>query len=310
MPHYEYFDIPGMDWLGKPIKECLTPLQVSSVAHQLGKKQILSETFAGCGHNVGHDELKGLYEWQMVHGITLLCQHLNGYSLRGLRKRDYPPALNYQQPWWKHYRLFNDTVSRIGKILTEGEVKYDTLLIHPQSSAWLLFDSLTNEGLDELNNDLLSVIRTLEQKHILFHFGDETMMERHAYVDGKTLVIGQQRYTKIVLPRYIRLFENTERLLDEYRKNGGLIVTAEELPANTIVDNSNITYTERIFEDQKIYYFVNSNPTEQKAHITKGNIRIHPDTGDAESFFVSKTIRMNKTMNKQKKEFRIFDTSK
>ena len=167
MPHYEYFDIPGMDWLGKPIKECLTPLQVSSVAHQLGKKQILSETFAGCGHNVGHDELKGLYEWQMVHGITLLCQHLNGYSLRGLRKRDYPPALNYQQPWWKHYRLFNDTVSRIGKILTEGEVKYDTLLIHPQSSAWLLFDSLTNEGLDELNNDLLSVIRTLEQKHIL-----------------------------------------------------------------------------------------------------------------------------------------------
>lgn len=284
MPHYEYFDIPGMDWLGKPIKECLTPLQVSSVAHQLGKKQILSETFAGCGHNVGHDELKGLYEWQMVHGITLLCQHLNGYSLRGLRKRDYPPALNYQQPWWKHYRLFNDTVSRIGKILTEGEVKYDTLLIHPQSSAWILFDSLTNEGLDALNDDLLLVMRTLEQKHILFHFGDETIMERHAYVDGKTLVIGQQRYTKIVLPRYIRLFENTERLLDEYRKNGGLIVTAEELPANTIVDNSNITYTERIFEDQKIYYFVNSNPTEQRVYITKGNIRIHPETGETEPF--------------------------
>ena len=121
MPHYEYFDIPGMDWLGRPIKRSLTPWQVSSVAHQLGKEQVLSETFAGCGHNVGHNELKALYEWQMVHGITLLCQHLAGYSMRGLRKRDYPPALNYQSPWWKDYRIFNDSMSRIGKVLTEGK---------------------------------------------------------------------------------------------------------------------------------------------------------------------------------------------
>lgn len=60
MPHYEYFDIPGMDWLGKNMKECLTSLQVSSAAQQLGKRQILSETFAGCGHNIGHEEMKGV----------------------------------------------------------------------------------------------------------------------------------------------------------------------------------------------------------------------------------------------------------
>ena len=33
---------------------------------------ILSETFALCGHNVSFAELKGIYEWQMVHGINLL----------------------------------------------------------------------------------------------------------------------------------------------------------------------------------------------------------------------------------------------
>lgn len=280
MPHYEYFDIPGMDWLGKNVKECLTPLQVSSVAHQLGKKQILSETFAGCGHNVGHDELKGLYEWQMVHGITLLCQHLNGYSLRGLRKRDYPPALNYQQPWWKYYRKFNDTVSRIGKLLTEGTVAYDTLLIHPQTSAWILFDNGKNEGLDELNRDFLKTIRILEEKHICFHLGDETLMERHAYVDGACLVIGTQRYTRIVLPRHLRLFENTGRLLEEYRRQGGVILAAEEIPANPIINNPHITYTERMIEGQKICYFVNTNSTEQKAYIKKGSRRILPETGE------------------------------
>lgn len=290
MPHYEYFDIPGMDWLGKNIKECLTPLQVSSVAHQLGKKQVLSETFAGCGHNVGHDELKGLYEWQMVHGINLLCQHLNGYSLRGLRKRDYPPALNYQQPWWKHYRKFNDTVARIGKLLAEGTVAFDTLLIHPQTSAWLLFDSGKNEGLEELDRAFLDVIKALECKHVCFHLGDETVMERHAYVDGAALVIGTQRYTKIILPRYIRLFESTERLLAEYRRQGGVILSAEDVPANPIVDNPRITYTERILEGQRLCYFVNTNPTEQTATIGKGSKRILPETGEVVPFYGSHTF--------------------
>lgn len=284
MPHYEYFDIPGMDWLGKEKKDCLTLLQVSSAAHQLGKDQILSESFAGCGHNVGHDELKGLFEWQMVHGITLLCQHLSGYSLRGLRKRDYPPALNYQQPWWKYSRLFNDTVSRVGRILTEGRVFFDTLLIHPQSSAWILFDSLECKGLDELNEKLLSVIRTLEAKHICFHLGDETLMERHAYVEGKSLVIGTQRYKRIILPEHLKLFESTIRLLKEYQENGGLIVTAEELPANDVIDNPHITFTERIFDFGKVYYFVNSSQSEQKAYIARGNTRIIPETGECIPF--------------------------
>ncbi len=38
MPHYEYFTIPGMDWLGRRIYPCLTPVQLASVAAQTGKK--------------------------------------------------------------------------------------------------------------------------------------------------------------------------------------------------------------------------------------------------------------------------------
>ena len=284
MPHYEYFDIPGMDWLGRPIKKSLTPWQVSAVAHQLGKSQVLSETFAGCGHNVGHDELKALFEWQMVHGITLLCQHLAGYSMRGLRKRDYPPALNYQSPWWNDYRVFNDTVSRIGKLLTDGEVKYDTLLIHPQSSAWVLYDYFKNEGLDQLNDAFIAKIDALEAKHILFHLGDETIMERHARVEGASIVIGTQRYTRVVLPEGECYFDSTEKLLLEYIKNGGIVTTVDDIPANPIIDNPKITFTERVLGDEKLYYFVNTNPTEELAFVTRGNRRIIAETGDAVDF--------------------------
>lgn len=168
MSHYEYFSIPGMDWLGRNIdKDCFTPKQVSSVAEQLGKQQVLSETYALCGHNVSFDELKGIYEWQMVHGINLLCQHLEGYSLRGIRKRDYPPAMYYQQPWWNVYDKFVDAMSREGMILSQGKKRVDVLLIHPQTTAWTLFDNDKNHGLDELNEKFKNAVAELE-KSILF----------------------------------------------------------------------------------------------------------------------------------------------
>ncbi len=174
MPHYEYMTMPGMDWLGRRIPHCLTPLQVASVSHQLGKKQILSETFACCGHNVGMDELKAIFQWQLVYGITRLCPHLEGYSLAGSRKRDYPPAMYYQQPWWEEYGIFNDAMSRIGMILSEGEVQYDTLLLHNQSSAWKCYDNGENKDIDMYTQALLEEYRILDQKHILHQFSWHT----------------------------------------------------------------------------------------------------------------------------------------
>ncbi len=284
MPHYEYLTMPGMDWLGRDIYDCFTPLQVASASHQLGKKQILSETFACCGHNVGMDELKAIYQWQMVHGITRLCQHLEGYSLAGLRKRDYPPAMYYQQPWWKEYRNFNDAMSRIGMILTEGEVKYDTLLMHNQSSAWKCYDDRENKDLEMYNQALLEDYRILNRKHILFHFGDEILMERHAYVEGNTLVIGAQKYKTIVIPKNNGFMEKTDRLLKEFRENGGIITTAEDIAENDICSSPMITYTERTFKDYKVYYFINNHPETVTADFRQGGKVMNIETGELRPF--------------------------
>ena len=129
MPHYEYFHIPGVDKLDRHIDDWFTGIQLGSAAQQLGKKQTITESFALCGHNVSFSELRGLYEWQARYGATLLCPHLEGYSLRGIRKRDYPPAMYEQQPWWEEYSKFVTAVSRIGMIMSESEVHFNTLLI-------------------------------------------------------------------------------------------------------------------------------------------------------------------------------------
>jgi len=243
MPHYEYFNIPGMDWLGRGIFDNLNHIQVASVANQLDKEAVLSETFALCGHNVNFHELKGIYEWQMVHGINLLCQHLEGYSLRGMRKRDYPPAMYYQQPWWSEYDKFIDAMSRVGMLLNEGKVKTDVLVIEPMTTAWTMFNSTNNPGLKELDNRFLALIKSIEKKHIQYHLGDEIIIERHGYVKDGKLVIGSQKYSKLIISHCEELLDNTENLLKEFVQTGGKIITAEELEANKVISSEDITYT-------------------------------------------------------------------
>jgi hypothetical protein len=138
-----------MDWLGRPIYDCLTATALGSAAAQLGKKQVLSETFALAGHGVELNDLKRIYEWQMVRGINLLCPHLEGYSLRGIRKRDYPPAMYCQQPWWDDADTFFDSLSRIGMLLTEGKISADTLVIINQTTAWKLYCGLKVPGSED-----------------------------------------------------------------------------------------------------------------------------------------------------------------
>lgn len=231
MPHYEFFHVPGMDWLGRHINPPTTPLQVASVAHQVGRPAILSETFALTGWNVSFEELKWMFDWQMVRGITLLCQHLEGYSLRGIRKRDYPPSLFYQQPWWDKYRPFNDYVSRLGMLLSEGEAAFEVLVIHPQSSAWLHYDDARNAGIEELDRLFLAVTEALECAHVPFHYGDERILRRHGQVDGVKLRVGRQRYSVVIVPPLDTLDGSTVSLLQEYAANNGTLIWVGRQPA-------------------------------------------------------------------------------
>lgn len=285
MPHYEYFTVPGMDCLGRGVIYDLTPYQIGSACQQLGKKQVMSESFAGCGFGVGFEDLKKIYEHQMIHGVNFLCPHLEGYSLRGLRKRDWPPAMFYQQPWWDKYDVFCDAVARTGNILAEGTPCPDTLVIHPTTTAWSLYNENDNTELNEFYENYKKILNDLDSKHIQFHLGDETLIERHGRVEGSKFIIGEMSYDRVVLPENLILFDNTKKLIDEFVKNGGKIVSPEEVKAeNGIVDNENIIYTKRIYEDFDVYYFLNHTDENQNANISVAGKRIDAITGDIVPF--------------------------
>lgn len=285
MPHYEYFTVPGMDCLGRGVIYDLTSYQLGSACQQLGKKIVMSESFAGCGFGVGFEELKKIYEHQMIHGANFLCPHLEGYSLRGLRKRDWPPAMFYQQPWWEKYNVFCDTVARTGNILAEGKSCPDTLLVHPMTTAWTFYNENGNEGLEEFYQEFKKTVNDFDKMHIQFHLGDETLIERHGRIEGNKFIIGEMAYERVVLPENLILFDNTMKLIAEFVANGGVVVTPDEVATeNEIVDNENVIYTKRNYDDFSVYYFLNHTDENQKTNISVAGKRIDALTGEIVPF--------------------------
>jgi hypothetical protein len=223
--------IPGIDWLRRMISSPVVPRQVGSVANQLGKKFVLSESFALCGWNVSFEELKWIAEWQYVNGVNLLCQHLEGYTLRGLRKRDYPPSLFIQQPWWREYEYFNSYFARLGMMMSEGESKVEVLMLHPMRSGWILYDGRQNEAIRKLDADFVQASEALSGLHIEYHYGDETILQRHGKVEGSRLIVGKCSYRVVAIPSMKTLDKNTLELLLQFADNGGKIISMGEFPA-------------------------------------------------------------------------------
>ncbi|MDD6800191.1 MAG: hypothetical protein PUE85_07230 [Firmicutes bacterium] len=239
MPMYEYMHIPGIDWLGRGVGrdrvkpdhvESVTPLQLGSVAAQLGKHHVISEMFALAGWDVSFRELRFIAEWQFLGGVNMICQHLEGYTLRGMRKGDYPPGMFYQSPWWNEYKNFNDTLSRLGMLLANGESDPGILLLHPMHSVWLKY---TNDNLNaeqEYDDTFNLANYTLDELHLVYHLGDETIMARHGRVENGRLIIGKCSYHTVFIPSIFGLDRSTVELFKKFEEEGGRIISLGEKP--------------------------------------------------------------------------------
>ena len=301
MACYEYFHEPGIDWLGRKISTPFIPKQLGSVARQLGRKT-LTESFALCGWDVSLNELKWIMQWQMVNGVTSLCPHLEGYSLRGERKRDYPASVFYQLPWFKEaYKPFAEFICKTGTLLDTGLEEAPILLIEPLQTAYIKHNPKNTEKINELQSRFENITNELSSNHMLYHYGDESIMEHFGSAKNDKLVIGKCEYSTVIMPNMQSITESTLKLLTEFSRNGGKLYFAGEMPslvngakderlkylkaekadlnaikkeygfANITTDgkeNKNIQYTKRITDNGDIiYYLVNLSDEEQSVTV-------------------------------------------
>ena len=233
MPFYEYEDIPGIDKLKRSVDNPVAAKQVSSVARQLGKKQVISETFAMCGWDVTPKELKVIAEAQYVNGVNLMCQHLLPYAEHGQRKRDYPSHYSWVNPWVEHdFKTFNDYFARLGALLGETKEIVNVGIFCPLRSIYFDYkrDKPFKHMYQSLDRYYVELIEKLAKYNIGFHILDETIMARHGRVVDNTLQIGECSYEYIVFPKILTMDETSKDLLEEYYQNGGKLLFTKELP--------------------------------------------------------------------------------
>jgi len=230
MPLYEYMHMPGIDHLFRTLQNITLVKQVSSVANQLGRKRVLSETFGGSGWNMSFADQKWIANWQFALGVNFTNQHLSLYSARGTRKRDWPPSIFHQQPYWDHYKAMNDYLARACLMLTQGDFIADVLVIHPIASAWCVYSPSDKSKAQALAGAFQRASMNLAQLHREFEYGDEKLMAKYARVDGKQIAVGRMKYRVVVVPPAVTLASTTLRLLKEFLDAGGTVIMIRPTP--------------------------------------------------------------------------------
>ncbi len=228
MPSYEYEHIPGIDHLSRACPNEIGPKQIGSIASQLGKEQVLTESFACCGFDVTPFELKGLGDAQYFHGVNLLCHHLYPYSLAGFGKIDHPPVFSPQSGWFESFKIFNDYFTRLGALVANTDEVYDVAVIHPIHSIWMEWiRSEENASVESLCADFEALLCRMRREGITFQLVDEGILARRGGIKNGKLFVGKNTYDKVIVPKMLTLTSSTRDILKKFE--GKLYIESEIL---------------------------------------------------------------------------------
>jgi hypothetical protein len=223
MINYRHMQMPGIDALGLNYLPLNTPRSVSSVANQYGINRRLSEAYGISGQNMNFEDRKWLLDWHTLNGINFIVPHLALYSMKGERKRDYPPNFSPAQPYWEYNKLFEDYTGRMCYVNTLGKYAADIVLIHPLESEYL---GIKNNCYQQYNQCL----NILQKNHRNYDLGDEQIIADIAKVKSQRFIIGQMSYKAIVLPGMLVIRHTTLDLLKKFKASGGVILVYGRYP--------------------------------------------------------------------------------
>lgn len=282
---YINMDFPTINIKSKGKSSAYTSLSASSITDQFKSQVANALLLTNSSNSTTFEDLKREALIQLARGVTNLSFGYESYSLNGTRKRTnstYPLLTNKKSDGFNN---FNKYISVMCGALSSGKADFDTVLIDNTSDLWGCYDSISNDGLQELYNTLNDSISVLERKHIPFHITNEMTLKKFARVQDGCLCLGTQRYKNIVLSHNTLLLQETTTLLADLEHSGAFITVAEALTPNDICDNENLLYTRRKFSDFTLHYFFNNSNEEFSSELKAGTKAIDPYTGEIIPFY-------------------------
>jgi hypothetical protein len=260
MAMYAWHQIPGIDLLFSTMYTNERPTQFGNVrnvkelrsaANQTGRNRTLCEAYGGSGWELTFEEMKRFGDWMYVLGVNFMNQHMTYMTLLGDRKHDFPQSISYHAPWWELYGHQNDYFARLSVAMSAGQQKNDILVIEPTSTTWMYYSSYSpNPFLDEIAVNFDNLLDNLEKHKIGYDLGSENIIKDIGHVEDGYFVVGQARYTLVVLPFGM---ENIDRptfdLLKQYLEAGGMIVSLGTVPG--MIDGEKSALLEAVMDEYR-----------------------------------------------------------
>ncbi|MBM4102511.1 MAG: hypothetical protein FJ263_00465 [Planctomycetes bacterium] len=204
--------------------------ELSSVANQLGLKRTLCEAYGAGGWDLRFEDMKRIGDWLYVLGINTMDEHLSYVTIRGARKHDHPQSFSYHEPWWEAYHIMAEYFSRLSAALSQGRELNEIVVIEPTSTAWM-YQGM-GEELKRIGDSFQQLVTSMSKAQVEYDIGCEDIIARHGRIDRDKFVIGQRQYhTVVISPFTENLNSKTINLLQDYLKNGGIVLCCGQAPA-------------------------------------------------------------------------------
>ncbi len=238
--HYRHMDVVGVDHLYPFIgtrdrpDEHVAMKVASSAAHQLGSERLLCESFGGIFMDATMQRMKWITDWEYVLGVNLLNPHGFHYTLEGPRKRDWPPSMFYQYPWWHYYGDFSTYVSRLSQMLTGGRHVAKVAVLWPINAMFATYTPQSHSHLGSRTEGDFNVLTDLLLRlHYDFDYLDEDMLveAETSTADGTASIrLRDEAYELLILPPMAHLKLSTLDAIEQFVRSGGRVLGTIFLP--------------------------------------------------------------------------------
>lgn len=251
---YRYFGIPGIDILCDR-HEYTTAKQAQSIVHQAGAEAMLSELYGVTGWDCDFRTYKLQGDWQAALGVTVRVPHLYWMSMSGEAKRDYPPSIGHQSPWYDQYAMIEDHFARINTALTRGKPMVRVAVVHPIESYWLHWgpSEQTTSVRESLEAQFKELAEMLLFHGIDFDYISENELPHFCPLGGYPLQVGEMEYDAVIVCGCQTLRNTTLERLSMFQRDGGHLLFIGECPRYVDAKPSNAV--QKLYEAGKCLDF-------------------------------------------------------
>ena len=203
----------------------------ASTAHQLGLERVYLEAMGGTGWQVTPSFVREVVGAFAVRGVNHTLLHARFSDENQIV---YPPPFQPANPWWAVSAPLNDWIGRLMEAC-RAPARARTALLQPQRAAASTQDT---PAMAELDTAFLTTAHALEDVQVDFDFLDEGALDAdpalvaHARPSGPRLVVGQQAYGIVVVPRTPVLAVGSVRTLIRFVRGGGTVIVVGEPPSH------------------------------------------------------------------------------